>query len=158
MTTAAVSPAVRPGIARRGLEILLRVITAAGLAVDAYVHVDLAGIYGNNPTGKINEGKLFLIEAGVASFAALLVLVTGRRTAYAFAFLVAASAFAAVMLNRYNMHVPTLGFLPNMYDGTWSTKKALSAVAEGVALVAAALGVMVAWSHRKEVVAVSDTR
>lgn len=119
-------------------EVLLRLLTAAGLAIDAYVHADLASAYN---TELHTEGVLFGVEAGVAALAALLVLVTGMRLEYVFAFLVAASAFAAIMVYRY-IDVGTIGPIPNMYEPVWFHEKALAAIAEGVAMVSALAGAL----------------
>jgi hypothetical protein len=139
----------RPTSSYRIGEIVLRILVAAGLAIDAYVHADVAHVYAVGfGTGWFTGQTLFLIEAGVASFAALMVLVTGARIAYAFAFLVAASAFGAVMLYRY-VNVGKLGPIPNLYENTWFTEKTVSAIAEAVALVCAAIGVVLPRGGRR---------
>jgi hypothetical protein len=121
---------------------LLRILTAAGLAVDAYIHADLAPDY-DPVRHTISQGDLFRIEAAVASAAALLILLTARRFAWAVAFLVAASALGAILLYRY-VKVGTLGPLPNMYEPIWFTKKVIAVVAEAVAVATALLGFVVA--------------
>lgn len=126
----------------RTIGILLQVLVAAGLAIDAYIHASLADVYDVPAGGAITQGDLFLIEAGVASLAALLVLVLPRRATFAFAFLVAASALGAVLLYRY-VEVGSLGPLPRMFTPVWTTEKLISAIAEGVATVAALLGVLI---------------
>lgn len=113
---------------------VLRVIAAAGLAVDAYVHADLASQFDGNGTN-LSEGTLFRLQAGLAALAAVWVLVHGRRLAAAFALLISVSALGAVLLYKY-VDVGALGPLPNMYDPIWFTEKTVSAVAEGVAAVA----------------------
>jgi hypothetical protein len=116
-----------------------RLVTAGGLAADAFVHADLAGRY--DPIRQsISQGNLFRVEAGVAALAALLIVVIARRETYAFAFVVAASALGAILLYRY-VNVGTLGPLPNMYEPVWFTEKVAAAVAEAAALVAALGGV-----------------
>ena len=121
---------------RRGaLRGVLRLLAAAGLALDAYVHTDLAGRF--ETEGTISESTLFLVQAGFAALAALLVFVRGRRPEAAFALLVAAAALGAVLLYRY-VDVGTIGPLPDMYDPAWYPEKTLSAVAEAVAIVAGA--------------------
>jgi len=95
----------------RAGEIFLRLVTAAGLAIDAYVHADLANTY-DPVAGTISQGTLFRIEAGVSSFAALVVIVTGFRLAYAFAFMVAASALGGILLYRY-VNVGAMASLPS---------------------------------------------
>ncbi|MFI1203376.1 hypothetical protein K2224_37115 (plasmid) [Streptomyces sp. BHT-5-2] len=126
---------------------LLRLLTAAGLAVDAYVHFDLAHAY--DPVGTaVSQGTLFRAQAAAAVFAAVLVLVSGRnRWAWAFAFLVAASALGAVLLYRY-VDVGSLGPLPNMHEPEWYPQKTASAVAEAVATLGAAIGFVTASRHR----------
>jgi len=117
---------------------LIRLLTAAGLAVDAYVHADLAGRY-DPIRASISQGNLFRVEAGIASLAALVILVWPRRETFALAFAVAASALGAIVLYRY-ANVGALGPLPDMYEPIWFTEKVVALVAESVALVAAMAG------------------
>ena len=120
----------------------LRLITAAGLAYDAYVHADLAG--SRDSIGRhLTQGDLFRVEAGAAAAAALLVILVGRWIGFTLAFLVAASAFGAVMLYRY-VDVGSLGPLPNMYEPVWYGEKTRSAWAEGLAVVTSAMGLALA--------------
>jgi hypothetical protein len=139
------SPAGR-GVARAA-RLALRLLTAAGLAIDAYVHADLAPAY-DAIHGSISQGDLFRIEAAVASAAALIVLAVGRRTGFGLAFLVAVSALGAIMLYRY-VDVGTLGPLPNMYEPAWFTEKTIAAVAEAAAAVLAACGLLWEMRHRR---------
>ena len=126
-----------PGRRHRGLflTVPLRLLAAAGLAVDAYVHTDLAG--GFDTGGTLSETRLFLIQASLAALAALGIVVRGRRLEAAFGFLIAAAALGAVLLYRY-VNVGKLGPLPNMYDPAWYTEKTVSLIAEAVAVVACA--------------------
>jgi len=117
----------------------LRLLSAAGLAIDAYVHAHLAGNY-DGIRANVSQGDLFLIEAAAASFAALVVLVVPwRRVAFAVAASVGGGGLAAVLVYRY-VNVGRLGPLPNMYEPIWYFQKTLSAYAEGVAFVAAVIG------------------
>jgi hypothetical protein len=109
----------------------LRVVVAAGLAVDAYVHADLAASYAD-------AQSLFLVEAGVALGAALLVLAGGRTVTVLFAALVAASALIAVVASRY-VDVGPIGPVPDLYEPAWYPEKVVAATAEATALVAALL-------------------
>lgn len=133
----------------RALGWSLRVITAAALAVDAYVHVDLAGRYdANQGTGPLSQGDLFRIEAVVSGLAAVALLISGRWLVWLVAWLVAASAVGAVVLYRY--HDPgELGPLPDMYEPFWFGEKNLAALAEGVAVVTATAGLLEAWWRRR---------
>jgi hypothetical protein len=118
---------------------------AGGLVVDAYVHADLASSY---PAGFLGEQNLFLVEAGVALGAALLVLASSRRWAYGVALLVAASALAAIVTYRY-VDPGALGPLPDFYEPVWYPEKAIAAGAEAVALAAAALLLVGALSRSR---------
>lgn len=130
--------AVRPGIiwAVRGS----RLLVAAGLAVDAYVQVDLAGLYAEGG-GQLNEGLLFRAEAVVAALALLAVLITGRRVVLAAALVISATALAAMLVSRYADLGP-LGPFPDLYDPVWYPEKAVAAAGEAVAALAAATGLL----------------
>lgn len=122
------------------MNLLLRVLAAAGLAVDGYVHFDLATTY-DAVGSTLTQGTLFRVQAGAAVLAALLILLIrrtpiGRIWVYAVVFLVAASALVPVLLYTY-VDVGSLGPLPNMYEPAWYPDKTLSAIGEAVAIVAA---------------------
>jgi hypothetical protein len=127
--------------------LVLRVVVAAGLVVDAVVHLRLAAGYQLAAPGGIGQGNLFRVEAVVALAAAALVLFVGSRWAFVVAALVGLSALAAVVLTRY-VHVPALGPLPAMYEPIWFFEKSLSAVAEGVSGCVAVLAAVVAAGRR----------
>jgi hypothetical protein len=112
----------------------MRVLAAGGLAVDAYVHADLAPAYGVAGPG-VAPQSLFLVEAGVAVAAALLVLASRRRVAALAAVVVAASALAAVVAYRY-VDLGAIGPLPDLYEPVWYPEKVLAAAAEALALAA----------------------
>jgi hypothetical protein len=126
--------------------LILRLLVAAGLAVDAYVHADLAPLY-DAIRASVSQGDLFRIEAAAASAAALIVLAWGRRTGFALALLVAASALGAILLYRY-VNVGALGPIPNMYEPAWFPEKITAAVAEAAAVVFAAAGLL--WEARQK--------
>jgi hypothetical protein len=118
---------------------LLRMVTAAGLAVDAYLHWHLAPDFDTlvgSASPHISQGQLFRLEAVLALIAMVLVLTTRHRFAAAFAFVVAAGGLAALLLYGY-VEVGPIGPLPDMYDPVWSTGKIISAVAEAVAAAGA---------------------
>ena len=134
-------------ILRRALGWALRLMTAGALAVDAYVHADLIHRYSFNQSGGLSQGDLFTIEAGVASFAALLILLSARRLVWAFVFLVAASALAAVFVYA-NYDIGAIGPVPDMYEPLWYPKKQATAVAEAVATGLAVIGFIAAPALR----------
>ncbi len=125
---------------RRAGLLVLSLITAAGLAVDAYVHADLASAYQSTGTA-ISQAALFRIEAGVASAAALIVLVIAGRAGFALAAIVGASALAAILVYRY-VDIGSLGPFPNMYEPAWYPEKTTAAVAEAVATAASIAGLL----------------
>jgi hypothetical protein len=127
--------AAAPLTVRRALRFAARLIGAAALAVDAYFHAKLADQY-DLVQKSISEGDLFRIEAGLASLAALLLLIWHHPLSEGFAWLVAAGGLAAVLVYRY-IDVGTLGPLPNMYEPLWFHDKRLSALSQLVALVMA---------------------
>jgi hypothetical protein len=115
---------------------VLRIVIAAGLAVDAVVHLRLASEYQMAFPQGVGGGTLFRVEAAAAGLAAVAVLVWANRRSYLLALAVAASAFLAVLLTRY-VEVPAVGPLPSMYEPVWFFEKSLSAGAEALAALAA---------------------
>jgi glucan phosphoethanolaminetransferase (alkaline phosphatase superfamily) len=127
----------------RVLQWVLIAVVVAGLVADAIVHLDLASAFSNNKTSVISEADIFRIQSVVALVAAIALLVRPRRYTAAFAFLIAASAFAAVVVYRY-VNIGKIGPIPNMYDPYWAPAgKNISAIAEVVAALAAAALVVV---------------
>jgi hypothetical protein len=127
----------------------LTVIVAAGLAVDVYVHFHLASDFAQVKTSTLSQADIFRVDSVVAIIAAVLVLALPRRSTVLFAFLVAAAGIVAVVLYRY-VDVGTIGPIPNMYDPYWEpAEKAISAIAELIAaLAAAALYVRLSTTQR----------
>jgi hypothetical protein len=140
---------------RRVASWVLRLCSAAALALDSYVHAALAQRYDPNQNGGISQGDIFRVEAAVAALAALVVVLIASRVTWAFVFVVAASAFGAVMLYRYN-DVGALGPLPDMYEPSWYPKKSLAAYAEGFAVVTSAVGFLTALGPRRPRAAVGE--
>lgn len=123
--------------------LLLRLLVAAGLAVDAVVHWHLASGFDpvvGSGSPRVTMGDLFRVEAVLAAVALVLVLLVRRRWSAVLAFLVAAGGLVAVLVYSY-ADPGALGPLPDMHDPTWTTEKILSAVSQAVATVAA-LGLM----------------
>lgn len=129
---------------RRGLtwpDGALRVVTAAGLLVDAFIHLDLAGQYQAAAPGGIGEGTLFRVQAAAALLVAGFVLLRGTRAAYLGALVTAGAALVAVLLYRY-VEVPALGPLPAMYEPLWFPAKTATAIAEALAILTAAVALV----------------
>jgi hypothetical protein len=129
--------------------LVLRVVVAAGLVVDAVVHLRLAPGYQLADPAGIGQGNLFRVEAVVALAAAAFVLLRGSRLSFLVAALVGLSALAAVVVTRY-VEVPALGPIPSMYEPVWFFQKSLSAVAEGVAGCLALLAAGVVGHPRRD--------
>lgn len=122
----------------------LAVVTAAFLAVDAYVHLTDARLYDSLTTSTISEGTLFRAEAIVAIVVGLALVIQPRPAVWAVAAVVAASAAGAVLFSTY-VDVGALGPLPDMYEPTWALPgKAGSAIAETAATVLALVGLALA--------------
>lgn len=142
------NPATIPA-RNRPVLVWLRVAIAVGLAIDAFVHLQLAANYQLAFPGGIGGGNLFRIQAVAAILAALYVLIRGSWLSYLIAALVALSAFAAVVLSVY-IQLPAIGPIPAMYEPIWFFDKSLSAVAEGVAGVLAVVGMILVGRRTKE--------
>jgi hypothetical protein len=127
--------------------IILRLMVAAGLAADAYVHwvfaPDMASVAG----GAVRGDDLFRAQAVVAVIAAALVLAWPRRWTYAIASLVAASALAAVLFYYY-ADPGAIGPLPSMHEPVWYGEKTISALGEGAAALAALAGLLTVGRRR----------
>ena len=123
------------------LTLTFGLLVAAGLVVDAVVHLRLAPGYQMAQPGGIGQGNLFRIESVVAILAAIYVLLARSRVAFTVAAVVALSALGALVLYRY-LEVPALGPIPSMYEPVWFFQKSLSGVAEGVAGVFAVAGTL----------------
>ncbi|MEU5876872.1 hypothetical protein [Spirillospora sp. NPDC047279] len=121
------------------MQIILRLLVAAGLAVDAIVHWRFAPDMKSVGSDGIDGQLLFQAQAIAAAVAGVLVLVIANRVTYAIAFLVAASAVGALVLYYY-VDVGDLGPIPNMHEPVWYGEKTLSALGEGIASVAALIG------------------
>jgi hypothetical protein len=124
------------------VRVALTVIVVLGLAVDAYVHLHLASDYDAVKTSTLSQGELFRAEAVIAILAGVALLVRPRRYTAAIAFLVAAGGLGVVLLYRY-VDVKGFGPIPSMYEPVWYAEKTRSAIAEGVAAVAALALVLV---------------
>ena len=127
----------------------LRAATATALAVDAVVHFQDAHFYDANTGALLDQGQLFRIQGVAAIAVAVLVLVWPRWPSWLLAFLVAASACAAVVTYNYVDVGPILG-LPNMYEPSWGPPgKVVSAWAEGIGALLALAGLIRALAHRR---------
>jgi hypothetical protein len=133
--------------ARTAVVAALIAVVVAGLAIDAYIHFDLASNYAPIKTSAISQAGLFRIEAIVSIAAALALLVRPRRYTAAIAFVVAASAFAALIVTRY-YDIGAIGPIPDMYEPVWFTEKLVAAYAEAVAAIAA-LALVVTLPRRR---------
>lgn len=131
----------------RPVMIVLRILIAAALVIDAVIHLQLAAGYQQAAPGGIGQGNLFRIQSVAATLAAVYVLVRGSRLSYVIAGLVALGAFAAVVLYRY-IDVPAIGPIPAMYEPIWYFEKSLTAVAEAVAAILAVIGVTLLGRRR----------
>ena len=127
----------------------LRLLTAAALITDAVVHLRDAFYFDANAGALLTEGELFRIQAGVAIAVAALVLFWPRWPTWALAFLVSASAVAAVVTYTY-VNLGPLAGLPGMYEPSWGPPgKLLSAYAEGAGALLSLAGLGWALARRR---------
>ncbi|WP_246531004.1 hypothetical protein [Streptomyces bathyalis] len=131
----------------RFLRALARVLAAAGLAVNAYVHAHLAPTF-DGVVASVSQGDLFRLEAALGALAALLVLVWRRLPADLFAFVVAAGGLALLLIYRY-VDVGEFGPFPGMYDPSWSVDKSVALVSQAVAVIATALLMLTTKRRRR---------
>ena len=118
--------------------LVVRLLTAAALAVSAFVHLRLSA----SPyyaAGQLTLGALFLAQAVVAVPVALWVLVRPSRAAYAAALVVGAASLLALVVSTY-VRLPSVGPFPVLYEPFWYADKVVAAVAAAVAGLAAATG------------------
>jgi hypothetical protein len=139
-----------PGYARVSpAALFIAVLTAAALSIDAYVHIDDAGLYEGVSTSFISQATIFRLQAAAAIVLAVAVVLWPRAWTFALAALVAALAVGAVFPYTY-LNVGRLGVLPNMYEPTWSLPgKRMSAGAEIAATILALAGIAVALRRRR---------
>lgn len=121
---------------RSGLRWALTLTTIAGLCVDAYVHLHIAGDYSLVKTRYVSQATLFRVEGAAALGAAAWLLLRGTRLSILSALAVAAAGVGAVVFYRY-VDPGVIGPLPDMYEPVWFTDKTVSLVAEAVSAVTA---------------------
>lgn len=126
----------------------LKLVAAAGLIIDAVVHLQLADEYDANRGSLLSQGDLFRAEAAAALLAVLVLFVARGWIAWVLALVVSVTALAAVLVYRY-IDLGSIGPLPDMYEPLWFTKKVLATVAEGAAVVAGVAGLLLAFSRRR---------
>ena len=130
------------------VDVLLRMMGAAALAISSYVHLHGAHFY-SSLGDTITQADLFYAQGVVAALVALWVLVSGNRWAWVAVAVVGAASFAAVTIYRY-IDVGAIGPIPNMYEPSWQTnEKLLSAYAEAAAVVVAAAALLSRSRGRK---------
>ena len=113
--------------------LVLRIVVAAGLAVSAFLHLDLAATY-DGIGEQLTVGDLFRAQGVVGLLVAVAVLAVRRRVVLLAAVLVSAAATAAVVSSVY-LRVPAIGPFPELYEPVWYTEKRVSGAATAVALL-----------------------
>jgi hypothetical protein len=119
----------------RALRIVLLVVTAIALVVNAVVHLRLAGPFDAITGTLVSQGALFRIQAAV-NIAAALLLITRTRWAAALAGLVAAGGLALVVITTLvPLDLSPLG-LPVLFEPIWYADKVIAALVQAIALAA----------------------
>ena len=136
---------------------VLSAVTAFMIAISAFVHIDLAGVYdGNRGTGNdLSQGDVFRLQGYAVIVVGLIVLAApylpGKLPLVAFGLggLALLGSFVAIMVSRYGT-LPTLPFVPPMGEATWAvggdfigiSEKLWSALAEAFGTLTAAAAVL----------------
>ncbi|MET3812129.1 hypothetical protein [Arthrobacter sp. UYEF3] len=134
---------------RSAANVILRILAAATLTVDAVVHARLAPGYQSAASEGLGEGNLFLAEAAAAALVGLYVLIRGSRAAWVLALFTAGGGLAVLLLYRY-IDIPAIGPFPAMYEPVWFFDKTLTALAQAAAVLLAAAALTL---HRRTRVA-----
>jgi hypothetical protein len=117
-----------------------RLVTVAGLGIDAYVHLDLAPVY-SEAAAPISEGILFRAEAVLALLAALGLVLSARRRSFLAGLAVSLSALTVMLVSRY-ADLGAFGPFPDLYDPSWFAEKLWAAFGEAAAGLASLAGVL----------------
>lgn len=123
-----------------------RVLAAAGLALNAYMHAHLAPTY-DGVAASVGQGGLFRLEAALAALAAVLVLAWRRLPGDLFAFVVAGGGLALLLIYRY-ADIGQLGPFPDMYEPVWNNDKTTVLVSQAVTVISTALLMLTARRRR----------
>ena len=137
----------RPGSPREAAAAAARLIAAVGLAIDAYVHLDLASTY-SEAQAPINEGVLFRAEAVLALITVIALTIFRRRLPFVLGLAVSASALTLILVTRY-VDLGPLGPFPNLYDPVWYPEKVWAAGAEAGAAAASIAGILLLGIRRR---------
>lgn len=126
----------------RALRFIAILLAAAGLVVNALVHLALAGVYDAIPGTLLGQGALFRIQAVVGIGFAVLLLVSLRVRRFAVitalaSAVVAAGGLALVVITAIVPLDLTAVGLPYLFEPIWYPDKVITVVAQAVALVAA---------------------
>ena len=123
------------------------VVVAAGLGVDAYVHLHLASSYAMVKTSVVSQATLFRLEGIAAIVAAVLLLVRPHWVTALIALVVSGGGVAAVLLYA-NTDPGRIGPLPDMYEPVWYPEKTNSLIGEAVAAGVSLLVLLVLLGRR----------
>jgi hypothetical protein len=127
----------------RALRIVLLLVTAAALIVNAVIHLRLAGPFDAITGTLVSQGMLFRIQAAV-NIAATALLLTRRRWAAVLAAVVAAGGLGLVVVTTLvPLDLTTIG-LPFLFEPVWYADKVVSALAQALALVTALAAALLA--------------
>lgn len=119
------------------MKIAAAVVTALALAVNAVIHLQLAGPFDANAGTLASQGALFRIQALIDILAAGLIIIRPRRWTAAVAAVVALGGLALILIT---VNVPldlTAVGLPYLYEPSWYQNKVVSALAQDLAALGA---------------------
>jgi hypothetical protein len=118
---------------------VVRLITVAGLGIDAYVHLDLVSIY-SEAEAPISEGpcsgprRCWPVHGARADRSA-------RRLSFLLGFAVSATALTLMPVSRY-VDLGSLDPFPDLYDPVWFAEKLWAAFGEAAEGIASLAGIL----------------
>jgi len=124
------------------LRIIVVIITAAALVLNAVIHFELASIYDAIPGALLSQGALFRIQAVVGIVIAVMLMISVKVGRIALstavvAAIVAAGGFALVVTTTLiPLDLTAIG-LPYLFEPIWFSDKIMTVVVQAVALVTA---------------------
>ena len=121
------------------LTLILRIVVAVLLGINAYIHFVLAVPFIGNAGTLFSQGDLFRLQGILNIVAAILVVVWRHKLSAVFAGLIAAGGlFAVVASVFFPLDMSMLGG-PVIFEPSWYDQKIISAVVQALAIALCAV-------------------
>ncbi len=129
------------------LRIALYALTAAGLIVNAIIHLRLASAFDALTGTLLSQGDLFRIQAVAGILIVVLLIAVRRWWVAAIAALIAVGGLGMLVLSSFVILDLTALGLPAIFEPSWYPDKIIAAVSQAVAATAA--GALAVLEHRR---------